>query len=147
MGFCTGLETNGTNPDMLEGLLEEGQVDYVAMDVKAPLCPELYSKAAGLQGEVQGLLEEVERTLGLLKGAEAEVELRCTVVPRIHTREDILLLARQLQGHSKFVLQQFLPERALDPGLRKEKPFKPEELREVQEELADWFPLCEIRGI
>lgn len=147
LGLYTGLETNGTNPDMLGRLLEDGLVDYVAMDVKAPLHPEPYGKAAGLKGESQGLVEEVKQALGLLKSTEAQVELRCTVVPRLHTREDILLLARQLQGHSKFVLQQFAPERALDPQLRTEEPFKPEELREIYAKLADLFPLCEIRGI
>lgn len=147
LGLCTGLETNGTNPDMIERLLEEGLVDYVAMDVKAPITWPAYQKAAGLAEGDQDWIEKIRATLELLKMTKVEIELRCTLVPKIHNREDLLYLARQLQGHRRFVLQQFVPERALDPLYRDESPFSAETLREFRGQIADLFGSCEVRGI
>ncbi len=45
-GYLVKLDTNGTNPDMLESLLADGLLDYVAMDVKAG--PENYARVCGL---------------------------------------------------------------------------------------------------
>lgn len=147
LGLCTGLETNGTNPDMIGRLLEEGLIDYVAMDVKAPITWPAYQKAAGLTEGEQDWIKKIRATLELLKMTKAEIELRCTLVPKIHNREDLLYLARQLQGHRRFVLQQFVPERALDPLYRDESPFSAETLRELRGQIADLFGSCEVRGI
>ncbi len=147
LDLCTGLETNGTNPDMIAGLLKEDLVDYIAMDVKAPLTWEAYRRAAGLNEGNRGWIEKIRATLELLKTTKAEIELRCTLVPKIHNREDLLNLARQLQGHRRFVLQQFVPERALDPLYRDEAPFNAETLRELRSQIADLFGSCEVRGI
>jgi pyruvate formate lyase activating enzyme len=147
LGLCTGLETNGTNPEMIGRLLEEGLVDYVAMDVKAPVTWPAYQKAAGLAEGDQDWVEKVRDTLELLKTGKAEIELRCTLVPKIHNRANLLHLARQLQGHRRFVLQQFVPERALDPRYRDEAPFSAEILGELRSQIADLFSSCEVRGI
>lgn len=147
LGLATGLETNGTNPTMVARLLEQDLLDYIAMDVKAPLEWEAYRRAAGLPPEKEGLLEDIKGTLQHLKSAGVELELRCTVVPRFHAPEDILRLAEQLQGYPSFVLQQFAPERALDPELREQLPFSDEVLRQLHEKISRLFPRCEVRGI
>ena len=147
LGLCTGLETNGTNPDMIARLLEENLVDYIAMDVKAPVTWPAYRKAAGLNEGNQEWVDNVKRTLELLKTAKAEIELRCTLVPKIHSPEDLLDMARQLQGHRRFVLQQFVPGRSLDPLYRNEAPFSAETLRELRSQIAGLFGSCEVRGI
>jgi pyruvate formate lyase activating enzyme len=147
LGLSTGLETNGTNPAMIAGLLDQDLVDYIAMDVKAPLEWEAYSRAAGLAPGKESMLGDVKRTLELLKTARVELELRCTVVPGFHTPEDILLLAGQLAGYPSFVLQQFAPENALDPRLRDQVPFSDEVLTQLHGKIDRLFPRCEVRGI
>jgi pyruvate formate lyase activating enzyme len=147
LGLSTGLETNGTNPAMIAGLLDQDLVDYIAMDVKAPLEWEAYSRAAGLAPGKESMLGDVKRTLELLKTARVELELRCTVVPGFHTPEDILLLAGQLSGYPSFVLQQFAPENALDPRLRDQVPFSDEVLTQLHGKIDRLFPRCEVRGI
>jgi pyruvate-formate lyase-activating enzyme len=132
---------------MIAGLLQQNLVDYIGMDVKAPLAWEAYRKAAGLPEDKEQLFENVKRTLGLLKSAQVTVELRCTVVPQIHSSEDILTLARQLRGHRSFMLQQFVPERALDPAFRERLPFKAEALKEIHSRIKAMFPSSELRGI
>jgi pyruvate formate lyase activating enzyme len=147
LGLSSGLETNGTNPTMIARLFEEELVDYIAMDVKAPLELEAYGRAAGLPGEAEELLERVKQTLATLRNAGVRVELRCTAVPGLHEPEDILRLADQLRGFPTFVLQQFVPERALDPALRERFPFDEGVLKQLQSRIEGFFSRCEVRGI
>ncbi len=37
MGLAVKLDTNGSQPDVIRQLLEEELLDYIAMDIKAPL--------------------------------------------------------------------------------------------------------------
>jgi pyruvate formate lyase activating enzyme len=147
LGLSAGLETNGTDPAMIGRLLEQDLVDYIAMDVKAPLDREAYGRAAGLSGAAGELLERVKRTLEILRSTAVQIELRCTVVPGLHEPEEILRLAEQLRGFPTFLLQQFAPERALDPALRDRLPFSEEALGRLHRRIRGFFPRCEVRGI
>jgi pyruvate formate lyase activating enzyme len=147
LDLFTGVETNGSNPAMVAKLIEQDLVDYIAVDVKAPLEWEAYSRAAGLTPGKEGLLANVKRTLEHLKTARVQLELRCTVVPGIHTPEDVLRLAGQLRGYANFVLQQFSAQKTLDPLLQDRKPFDAEVFEELYRQIDPLFPHCEVRGI
>jgi pyruvate formate lyase activating enzyme len=129
LDLLTGIETNGSRPEMLNVLLEEGLVDFVAMDLKAPLDRESYEKAAGIRN--QSLVENVKRSLGILHASDVDFLLRTTVVPGIHSERDIAELGRQIDGAGPHLLQSFEPGRTLDKSLRNIRPYP----REV---LADW---------
>jgi len=62
-GFSVKLDTNGSNPQMLEALLATGEIDFVAMDVKAPLDPFSYRRSAGRSID----LSLIQRSIELLK--------------------------------------------------------------------------------
>ena len=116
MGFMVKLDTNGTNPVMLKELLDMKLVDYVAMDVKAPLTVEKYSEATGVDAEK--LLENVKESIRLLMTSGIDYEFRTTVVPSIHAVEDIEEICRSLKGCKKYVLQKFdvsIGKTVLDP--------------------------------
>ncbi|TSC53635.1 MAG: pyruvate formate lyase activating enzyme [Parcubacteria group bacterium LiPW_39] len=83
LGFLVKLDTNGTNPTMLEKLLAANLVDFVAMDIKAPL--EKYKKVAGKNVS----LENIQRSVELTRRAP-DYEFRTTVLPALHSRKDIL---------------------------------------------------------
>ncbi len=127
-GFRTKLDTNGSNPDMLRRLLNDGLVDYVAMDVKAPLNMFAYSQCTG------GLapLRAVEESIGILIKSNVSHQFRTTVVPRLHTIEDILRLAEQLRGAMDYRLQNFNPGRTLDPSFQNEPPYEHATFRELE---------------
>ena len=107
-GFLVEIETNGSNPEMLRKLVADRSVDYVALDIKAPLNWERYGRAAGIKKE--SLFVNVKESIGILLESSSDVdyEFRSTVVPGLIEEEDILFIARHIKGAKRYVLQQFL---------------------------------------
>ncbi len=146
MGFCTGLETNGTNPGMLKSLSNAGTLDYIGMDIKASLVFDKYARASGVEDE--GLFKKILESVELLPALPStDYEFRMTLVPGLHEREDILELGKQLEGAKHFVLQQFIPKSTLDKSFEKRKPFPPGFIREMEGLLKDRFESCSIRNL
>ncbi len=102
LGFAVKLDTNGTNPEMLERLIGEGLIDYVAMDIKN--CREKYSITAGVENLN---MEKIEKSVELLKQGRVDYEFRTTVVKELHTLDDIRAAAEWIGGAPKYFLQSF----------------------------------------
>ena len=130
-GFLAKLDTNGSNPQMLENLIRGGKVDFISMDVKGPLDPFRYSRSAGLPIKLKPILESIE----ILKRGNVEHEFRMTVVPGLHQEEDIRMLGDQLKAGPRFILQNFNPENPLDPSLRNRGPYDPKLLKKMEKEI------------
>ncbi|MEI9475319.1 MAG: anaerobic ribonucleoside-triphosphate reductase activating protein [Deltaproteobacteria bacterium] len=130
-GFLVKLDTNGSNPQMLEQLIDAGGIDFVSMDVKAPLDPFSYRRAVGGAVDIDLILTSIE----LLRRGRVEYEFRMTVVPGVHKEEDILLLGRQLRAGRRLILQNFNPENPLDPLLKNTLPYDPELLKRIEREI------------
>lgn len=127
MGFQVKVDTNGTNPAMVRALMEKEIVDYIALDIKAPLTVEKYSGATGVNAEK--LLGRVEETVQILLRSEIDYEFRTTVVPTLHKEEDIEKICRGIEGCKKYVLQRFRAEsETINPSFSKLKPFTDEEM-------------------
>ena len=129
-GFLTKIDTNGTNPVMVKGLIEKGLVDYIAMDIKAPLTVKNYSKAIGVNAEK--FLGKVKETAKVLLESETDYEFRTTVVPTLHEKKDIEEICHSIKGCKKYVLQKFdisLGKETLDPNFSELKPFTDEEMK------------------
>lgn len=145
-GFVLGLETNGTRPGVLEELTEKGLVDYLALDVKAPLSWERYKEAIG--GKDEKLFEKVRRSLEDLQNWEVDYEFRTTVVPGLLEEGDLVKIAEQVKDKTdKYYLQQFIAENTLDEKYEKVEPFSPEKLKRVRDKIEDYFEICEIRNL
>jgi pyruvate formate lyase activating enzyme len=145
LGLLRGLATNGSRPQVLRALLEHSLVEYVAMDVKAPLDWEAYRSAAGLQEGDRPLLDRVQESIALLLRVAVQVEFRCTAVPGLHSAEDLLAIAGALRGGQRLALQAFRPGPTLAPGLSSALPYPEPILREVAEQARGWFPCVEVR--
>jgi len=94
MGFKVKLDTNGSNPDMVELLLGAGVLDYVALDYKAPA--EKYRTVTGVEG-----FPSMRKTLGLLCAAEVPFEVRTTVHTDLLNEGDISEIIKDL-GEANF---------------------------------------------
>lgn len=143
--FLIEIETNGTNPGMLRDLVGKSLVDYLALDIKAPLEWEKYRKVAGIVDEK--LLGKVKESVKILSRSNIDYELRTTVVPGLVDQEDVISIARGLEGAKKYVLQQFVPKVTLDKKYEKIKPYSKDKLEEMKEKIANYVELCEIRGV
>jgi len=146
MGYLVKLDTNGSNPMMLKELITNKLVDYVAMDVKqaqnSKLKTQNYDRAAGAKVD----LNKIKKSVEILKNSKIDFEFRTTVVPGIHTKEDIVEIAKWIGGPKiKYYLQNFRPEKTLDPKFEKIKPYPQEYLIEIQRVIAPFFAICQVR--
>jgi len=139
MGFLVKLDTNGSDPKLLKKLIDEKLIDYVAMDIKAP--KEKYKKIFGKRVKI----EDIEKSIKILKEGKVDCEFRTTVVPTILTKEDILEIAKWIRGAKKYFLQNFRPEKTIDPKFEKIKPYSQEYLLEIQKAISPFFEICQVR--
>jgi pyruvate formate lyase activating enzyme len=146
LGYSVKLDTNGSNPEMLAQLIEKGLVDYVALDVKAPLAEDKYQAVIGTRAD--GVLKEVEKSVGLLKSSNGiDYEFRTTVVPGLVSKEDILLIAKQIGGAKRYYIQQFKADGShVDERYSNTVPYPLELLQEIRNQVAHNFQVCKVRG-
>jgi pyruvate formate lyase activating enzyme len=143
-GVGVKLDTNGSIPDMLERLLADGLVDYIAMDVKAPLEPGPYRIASGVDGP--DVLEQVIRSIEIVKSSGLDHEFRTTVVPMMHGPAEIGGIAEHLRGEKYYVLQHFSPKETLDPRFSSLRPFTEEDMLSMLAQARRFIPGTVVRG-
>lgn len=139
MGFLVKLDTNGSNPEMLEKLINDNLIDYVAMDIKVP--KEKYTNSVGVKINVQ----KIQKSIDILKNGKIDYEFRSTILPKVHTKKDIIDMAKWVQGAKAYYLQQFRPEKTLDPEYEKYKPYSEKEINEIKETISPFFKTCQVR--
>ena len=102
LGYAVKLDTNGTRPDRLSEVLEEGLADYVAMDVKNS--PERYAETAGLPALD---LTPIRESIALLLRGRADYEFRTTAVAQLHDEASFLGIGEMIRGARRWFLQPF----------------------------------------
>lgn len=108
LGFAVKLDTNGTNPEMLEQLINNGLVDYVAMDIKAPM--EKYGEVVCSKVDTQ----KIKKSIEILKVSTIDYEFRTTVVKSQLSLNDFEQIGKLIKGCSKYYLQRFVPSKTLN---------------------------------
>ena len=141
MGLGVKLDTNGTNPDMVEALMGEGLLDYVAMDIKSAL-DERYNVASGADVD----LEAIKRSIDLLMSGGDSYEFRTTLVPGIVGADEIDSIARSIKGARKYALQRFVPDNSLDMPLRETLPYQDDFIAQLVERAKVYVTGCFYRG-
>ena len=101
-GYKIKLDTNGSNPEMLRQLVEEGLVDYVAMDIKNSL--DDYDLAIGIENYDTS---KVKESIDYLKEGHVDYEFRTTLVYELHSKKNIEEIAELLKGAKRYFLQHF----------------------------------------
>jgi len=145
-GLSVKVDTNGTNPKAIKELVKNQLVDYVAMDVKAPLTPERYSEASG--ADAHPLLRNIERTIDFLMAGGIEHEFRTTLVPTLHTREDVAKICQKIKSCRKYALQNFRSDaETINPSFKNLKPFTVKEMQSFLAEAKRFVPNAVLRGV
>ena len=130
-GYLIKLDTNGTNTAMLQHLLQEKQLDYVAMDIKAPLDFKKYRAVGGGRLTPLKFMNIRNSVQLLLRQREVKVEFRTTVVPALHQLEDVAEISRGIKGAAFYTLQQFNPEKTYDINLQYTQTYTRAELEKI----------------
>jgi len=112
VGFAVKLDTNGSEPEVLKEIIENNLVDYIAMDIKAPL--DNYKKLTNTVSSSEGIQESIN----IISKSGIEHEFRTTVVEALLTPEDMKAICKLVPAGSTYHLQKFCPEHAFDPALR-----------------------------
>ena len=113
MRFSVKLDTNGSQPQVLRRLLEDELIDFIAMDIKAPL--DIYDRLTGVHPPISQIKESIE----LIANSNIGHEFRTTVVEPLLSPEDLLSIKKLVPPGSRHCFQKFRPEHALDTGPRK----------------------------
>lgn len=157
IGYKIKLDSNGTNPEMLRKVLDQNLIDYLAMDIKAPL--DKYEQVVGCQVN----LENIKKSIEIIKGSGLPYEFRTTLVPGLHTTEDIAKMGQLISGQAtpeaaqaayaqgsgapKWYLQFFKSDTPLvDRELEAKDRFTHAEMEAAAREGRRWVGLCEVRG-
>ena len=103
LGFAVKLDTNGSFPELLESLISEGLVDYVAMDIKNSK-----SKYGVTVGKTNFDVSPICKSVDLLKEGRVDYEFRTTVTGTFHTTDDMNEIGQWLSGCKRYYLQNFV---------------------------------------
>lgn len=139
MDYEVKLDTNGTQPEILDRLLKEKLLDYIAMDVKAPL--EHYSSVVNAPVHVENIRQSVRLALK----SNIPHEFRTTVVSSQLTTKDISIIVQELKGAKRYVLQKYRPTKMLHNIFLEEKTYSDEEFLRIAKELEKDIPMIVIR--
>lgn len=125
MNFLIKLDTNGTNPNMLHSLLDKKLIDYVAMDIKAPI--EKYSEVACANVNTENILKSIE----IVKNSGINYEFRTTIVKSQLSFEDFENIGELISGAQAYYLQKFVPTKTLDPKYLSELTYSDHDFSEI----------------
>lgn len=102
LGYAVKLDTNGSDPEMLERMISLKLVDYVAMDIK--------NSERGYVETCGGVdfIDRVEKSIDLLLCGNIDYEFRTTVVRELHSENDFEDIGKRISGAKRYYLQKFI---------------------------------------
>jgi len=145
LGMLVKLDTNGGFPVLLQDIINKKLVDYIALDIKAPLNLSSYSESIGVKNPQ--VLEKVKKSIKLIMDSDIDYEFRTTVVPTLHKKKDIEEIAKFIKGAKKYALQNFSTRgEILDPKFKDVRPYHIEILHRMQRIASPYVKKCVVRG-
>ncbi|MDD3102222.1 MAG: anaerobic ribonucleoside-triphosphate reductase activating protein [Patescibacteria group bacterium] len=139
--LVVGIETNGTNPAAIEYLIKNKLIDYIAMDIKAPLESKKYQQLS--QKSVN--LGNIKKSIKMIIASKLDYEFRTTVVPGLLNQDDILKIAKQIKGAKKYALNQFNPKDVIDKKTGLIKPYSKKWFNETAKKIKPYCLQIEAR--
>ena len=138
-GYLVKLDTNGYRPEIVEELLADGLLDYIAMDIKNSM--ERYGKTVGLKGIEAGKIRE---TADIIMKSGIDYEFRTTVVKELHGKEEMEAIGKEIEGAGAYFLQGYQESQGvIVPGFH---AYDREEMEEMAAVIRPFVPNVQIRG-
>ncbi len=135
------VDTNGSFPERLEELIGKKLVDYVAMDVKAPLRRYAQVVRAAVKEE------DIRRSIEIIRASGLPYMFRTTVVPGLVGEEDLIEIAALLKGAKIFQVQQFSTKNPIDRTYLQVKPYESDEIDRIVKIIKPYFGEVRIEGV
>ena len=141
MGYPVKLDTNGSRPEILEQLIQNQDVDYIAMDIKSD--PAAYPREISSNEHTAAILESI----ALIMAAGISYEFRTTCIKPFLDRPIVEKIAHAIQGAQCYALQQFKDANVLSPEyFRHRSPhYSRADLEQFQTLAAPWVEACIVR--
>ncbi len=140
LGYSVKLDTNGTNPEMIKRLIEDGLVDYLAMDIKAPEAK--YELVTGIPINFQKIKESVK----IIMQSGLPYEFRTTILPALLSKKDVASMGRLLQGADKWYLQKFKADTDLvNQDLKQAEAYSDQDMEGLVAVGKEYVKLCAWR--
>ncbi len=139
MGFLVKLDSNGTNPEVIEQVQKEKLVDYIAMDIKAPV--DSYEKTTGRPVNS----DTIRRSISLLMQGDIPYEFRTTVVKTLLPLDDFQKIGNDIRGAKRYYLQKFVPTKTLNPSFIRKTTYTDEEFEALRTRMNTYVDECLIR--
>lgn len=130
MGYLVKLDTNGSNPQIIENLIRAELLDFIAMDIKAPFYK--YQKIAN----TKIISLSIKKSISLIINSKIKHEFRSTVVKNELRAEDLILMAKMIKGASVYALQKFNPSKVLDKSFHDKKTYPVEDFESIKNKLS-----------
>ncbi|MFH1898769.1 MAG: anaerobic ribonucleoside-triphosphate reductase activating protein [Candidatus Desantisbacteria bacterium] len=143
IGVLIKLDTNGSFPDSLQRLVDERLIDYIAMDIKAPL--DSYALLTGIHDK--GIGAKIKQSIRIIMDSGIDYEFRTTVVPSLHTKTTLVAMAGLIKGAKKYVLQAFIPRDPIDPEYQKITPYSDDQMQDMCQAILPFVQQCVLRGV
>ncbi|MDD3808599.1 MAG: anaerobic ribonucleoside-triphosphate reductase activating protein [Candidatus Pacebacteria bacterium] len=138
LSFLVKLDSNGTNPEVLQSLIDKKLVDYIAMDIKNDF--ENYQKIVNVKLDISKIKESIK----VIMNSGIDYEFRTTAAPGV-TKEDILNISEYIKGAKKYYLQVFQEMDVIDNSCKKEDRLSEDDLKEIAEKIKNNFLDCNVR--
>lgn len=159
LGFAVKLDTNGSYFDRLRDIIDEGDLDYVAMDIKSPihkyetiinsksktgvipsaLLVEQASEESSNSVSGNNLIENITKSIDLIMSSGINYEFRTTVAKPLHHPDDFAHIGKMIKGAKKYFIQNFVQSKHVDT----EMPFLPFSDQELKLAAANITPFVE----
>ena len=139
LGFAVKLDSNGTQPKVLEKIIKEKLVDYIAMDIKSS--PEGYELATGTRVDISA----IKKSVTMIMAGGIAYEFRTTVVPGLHSEQDFVEIAKWIKGAEFYYLQEYRELSILDEKLKMKTKGKKIDLEKIKKEIKGNFGTFGIR--
>ena len=139
LNFNVKLDTNGTNPDVLARLLDAKLIDYIAMDIKAPLSE--YKSITQTNNDI----EKIKQSISLIISSDIDYEFRTTFAPPL-TTTSLVEIAKYINSAKNYYIQKYKPANINSSGIIV-MPISSSEMINAQKMCGEYVKNCKIRGI
>jgi len=141
MGYPVKLDTNGSRPKVLKQLIEDGLVDYIAMDIKTD--PFNYSPLIKKDCKPDNIISSIR----IIMESDLAYEFKTTCIKPIINENVIESIARRIQGARLYALQKFQNTGVLHPEFFQEnaESYDCDELLHLKSIAEPWVKKCIVR--